>query len=102
FDESSNAARRILLRPSFPLLRLPLARLELTVAECPRPPLFRRGAGNMGDAFEPQPALRAEHLEAEARTGRRHGTEIAGHALFHAKEDRRRIVGVDGRGAAKT
>ena len=44
-----------------------LDRLELAGAEQPRAPLLRRGAGDVRHAFEPQPALGAEHLEAEAR-----------------------------------
>ena len=49
----------------------------------------------MRHAFEPHPALRAEHLEAEARAGRGHRAEIAGHAVLHAEQHRRRVVGVD-------
>ena len=64
-------------RAGFPHLRLALHRLKLAGAEQPRPPLVRRCAGDVRHPFEPHPALRAEHLEAEARAGRGHRAEIA-------------------------
>src|SRR6185436_12757031 len=47
-----------------------LHRLELADAELARAPLFRRGAGDMGDTLDPLPSLGAEHLEGKARAGR--------------------------------
>ena len=76
-----------------PGLQRSLDRLELAGAEQPRAPLLRRRAGDVRHAFEPMPALRAEHLEAEARAGRRHGAEIARHAVLHAEQHRRGVVG---------
>ena len=55
----------------------------------------------MGHAFEPQPALGAEHLERKTGASRRHGAEIAGHPLFHAEQDRGGVVGIDLGGAAE-
>ena len=49
----------------------------------------------MRHAFEPDPAFRAKHLEAETRTGCRQRSEISGHAFFHPEENRGRVVAVD-------
>src|SRR3954454_2941420 len=52
-----------------PGFRRPLHRLEFAAPALPRAPLFRRGAGNVGDAIDPLPSLGAEHLEGKARAG---------------------------------
>ena len=89
---ASSAARVTSSRAASQTSRLALDRLKLAGAEQPRPPFLRRGAGDVRHAFEPHPALRAEHLEAEARAGRRHRAEIARHAVLHPEQHRRRVV----------
>ena len=54
-----------------PGLQRSLDRLELAGAELPGPALLRRCARDMRHALDPSQPLRAEHLEAEARAGRR-------------------------------
>lgn len=55
----------------------------------------------MGHPLEPNISVRAEHLKAEAASRRGHRAQITRHAILHAEQHGRRVVGVDSNSAAK-
>src|SRR5688572_4501910 len=78
-----------------PHLRGAFHRLELARAKQPCPAFLRRSPCNVGHTFKPDPSICAENLKAESWPRGRHRSEIPGHATFHTKEYRCRVVTVD-------